>query len=135
MDPILIGFLAIAIVGLLFMNSRARKRQAESTAFRQSLEPGQEVMTASGLFGTVTAVHGDRVTLASAGGAETVWLNAAIAKLVEPEPEDEPDEADSDDVQGEEPADVVPSTTDSPVEQLPEGPASDDDTRRGDTTR
>lgn len=133
MDPILIGFLAIAIVGLLFMNSRARKRQAESTAFRQSLEPGQEVMTASGLFGTVVAVHGDRVTLASAGGGETVWLNAAIAKLVEPEPEDEPDETDAE--EDEAPADVVPGGSDAAGEPLPGSPASDDDARPGDTTR
>lgn len=134
MDPILIGFLAIAIVGLLFMNSRARKRQAESTAFRQSLEPGQEVMTASGLFGTVVAVDGDRVTLASAGGGETVWLNAAIAKLVEPEPEDEPDETDAE--EDEAPADVVPGGSDASAEPLPGTPASgDDDARPGDTTR
>lgn len=98
----LLIFMALAIVGLFFMNSRARKRQAEATAFRTNLQPGQEVMTSSGMFGTVTAVDGDKVTLISSGGQESVWLLAAIAKLVEDEPtetedSDEPVTADADD--------------------------------------
>ena len=88
----LLIFMALAVVGLFFMNSRARKRQAAATEFRTNLQPGQEVMTSSGMFGTVVAVDGDKVTLISSGGQESVWLLAAIAKLVEDEPETDDDE-------------------------------------------
>jgi len=88
----LLIFMALAVVGLFFMNSRARKRQAAATEFRSTLQPGQEVMTSSGMFGTVVAVDGDKVTLISSGGQESVWLLAAIAKLVEDEPEADVDD-------------------------------------------
>lgn len=91
----LLIFMALAVVGLFFMNSRARKRQAAATEFRTNLQPGQEVMTSSGMFGTVVAVDGDKVTLISSGGQESVWLLAAIAKLVEDEPETGEDDEDA----------------------------------------
>lgn len=94
----LLIFMVLAVVGLFFMNSRARKKQADATAFRSTLQPGQQVMTSSGMFGTVLAVDGDKVTLVSSGGQESVWLLAAIAKLVEDEPEIDDD--DDDDVAG-----------------------------------
>ena len=61
-------------------------RQKEAARFRDLLAPGQEVMTGSGFFGTVSAVDGDRITLASEG-IRTVWLRQAIAKVVEAEAE------------------------------------------------
>lgn len=79
----LLVFMGLAIVAMLFMSSRAKKRQAAATAFRDDLRPGQEVMTTSGMFGTVLEVEGDKVTLATSGGQESQWLLAAIAKLVE----------------------------------------------------
>jgi preprotein translocase subunit YajC len=81
----LLVFMALAIVAMLFMSSRARKRQAEATAFRTTLQAGQRVMTTSGMFGTVVGVDGDKVTLATSGGQESEWLLAAIAKLVDDE--------------------------------------------------
>lgn len=93
----LLIFMVLAVIGLFFMNSRARKKQAEATAFRTNLQAGQEVMTSSGMFGTVVAVDGDKVTLISSGGQESVWLLAAIAKLVEEEPELD-DDVDDDEV-------------------------------------
>ncbi|WP_420114702.1 preprotein translocase subunit YajC [Pseudactinotalea sp.] len=83
----LLIFMGLAIVAMLFMSSRARKKQAAATEFRSTLHAGQEVMTTSGMFGTVVHVDGDKVTLISSGGQESVWLLAAIAKLVENEPE------------------------------------------------
>lgn len=89
----LLIFMVLAVAGLFFMNSRARKKQQEATAFRTALEPGQQVMTSSGMFGTVVGVDGDKVTLVSSGGQESVWLLAAIAKQV-----DDLTETDDDDV-------------------------------------
>lgn len=98
----LLIFMVLAVVGLFFMNSRARKKQQEATAFRTTLQPGQQVMTSSGMFGTVVGVDGDKVTLVSSGGQESVWLLAAIAKQVDDEPET--DEDDDDDVVQDAPA-------------------------------
>jgi len=92
----LLIFMVLAVVGLFFMNSRARKKQADASAFRTTLQPGQQVMTSSGMFGTVAEIDGDKVTLFTSGGQESVWLLAAIAKLVEDEPEAESDEDDAD---------------------------------------
>lgn len=84
-NPAVLVFLALAVGGLWFMNSRAKKQQRAQSEFRDNLQVGQEVMTGSGMFGTITAVDGDRITIESTPGASSQWLRAAIAKLVEPE--------------------------------------------------
>lgn len=78
-------FLIVAMLGLMFwMSSRQRKQQKAQQEFRSELAPGHEVMTASGLFGTVVDIDeaNDRITLDSAG-SRSVWLRAAIAKRVD----------------------------------------------------
>ncbi|WP_402465148.1 preprotein translocase subunit YajC [Isoptericola aurantiacus] len=76
---ILFGVLAALMI---FMSSRTRKQQKQQAEFRSSLEPGQEVMTGSGMVGTVVDVdeEADIVTIESTPGAQTRWLRAAIAK-------------------------------------------------------
>lgn len=96
------GFLIILVllVGVMwFMSNRTRKQQQKAQEFRSNLKPGDEVMTGSGLFGTVVAVEDDVVTLESTPGSQSRWLKAAIAKLVEPPAvaDDEDDEAEADD--------------------------------------
>lgn len=92
--------LAIALGALWLMSSRTRKQQRAAQEFRNNLIPGDEVMTASGLLGTVVAVEDDVITLESSPGAHTRWIRAAIAKKIEPpvdEIDDVEDEADLDD--------------------------------------
>ncbi|EYR64480.1 preprotein translocase subunit YajC [Actinotalea ferrariae CF5-4] len=81
--------LAVAFGFLWLMTRRTRKMQKETTAFRENLVPGQEVMTGSGLFGTVVAAEGDVVTIETSPGVTSRWLRAAIAKLVDPPVEDD----------------------------------------------
>ena len=102
MESISFLFIALAVVALFYMSSRNRKQQRKAMDFRSSLAPGQEVMTGSGLFGTVVAVDPDKdiITLESTpGGAQTRWLRAAIAKRIDPPVPDDagaeiPDDAD-----------------------------------------
>lgn len=83
MELILIAVLAFAM--MWWMSNRSKKQQRAALSFRDSLEVGQEVMTGSGLFGVIVDVEEDRITLETEpGGARTVWLRAAIAKLVDP---------------------------------------------------
>jgi preprotein translocase subunit YajC len=87
--------LAIALGALWLMSSRTRKQQRAAQEFRNNLEAGDEVMTASGLLGTVVAVEDDVITLESSPGAHTRWIRAAIAKKIEP-PVEEIDDVDDD---------------------------------------
>jgi preprotein translocase subunit YajC len=95
--------LILAVVGigaLWLMSSRSRKQQKAAQEARNNLVPGDEVMTASGLFGTVVGEEGDVITLEVSPGVTTRWVRAAIMKKVEPaavaETEAEADEQDPD---------------------------------------
>lgn len=76
--------LALAFGAMWLMTSRTRKQQRAAADFRANLEVGQEVMTGSGLYGTIVAVDGDTITLESTPGNQSRWIRAAIAKLVPP---------------------------------------------------
>jgi len=92
--------LALALGALWLMSSRTRKQQRVAQEFRNNLVPGDEVMTASGLLGTVVAVEDDVITLESSPGAHTRWIRAAIAKKIDPpveEIDDVEDDADLED--------------------------------------
>jgi preprotein translocase subunit YajC len=79
---------AVLLALMFFMSSRTRKQQKEQQAFRAQLAPGQEVMTGSGLVGTVVAIDeaADTVTIESTPGVQTRWLRAAVAKRVDTAP-------------------------------------------------
>ncbi|HEU5005353.1 MAG TPA: preprotein translocase subunit YajC [Jatrophihabitantaceae bacterium] len=70
----------VLLVGMLFLSMRNRRRQAAAEAERvQQIEVGTEVMTTSGLYGTVVAKGGDgTVVLAIAPGVEVKWALAAL---------------------------------------------------------
>lgn len=124
-NSFLLIFMVLAVAALFFMNSRARKRQTAANAFRDHLQPGQEVMTTSGMFATVVDVEDDRVTLQTAGGQQAQWLKVAIARLVE-------DEAEA--VEAEETAEAEETDpTDGGVQDAPVDDPSD--TPRDDTSR
>src|SRR5665647_2301627 len=101
MDPSFLIILLFGVGMLWFMSRRTRKQQHEAARFRDNLEAGQEVMTGSGLFGTVVEVESDRVTLEIAPGSTSQWLKAAIAKRDDPEDGEELEDEDEDeDVDG-----------------------------------
>ncbi len=91
--------LILAVVAFWFMSRRTRKQQRAQQEFRNTLEAGDEVMTASGMIGTVVEIEDDAITLESEpGGGRTRWVRAAIAKKIEPPvvDEDEVDDVDDD---------------------------------------
>ena len=117
---ILLGGLVLL---MFWMTSRTKKRQRAAEEFRDNLSVGQEVMTGSGLFGTIVAVEDERVTLRSGNGADastSEWLRQAIAKVVEPvQSLDEDVRADASD----EPA----GDTDGPTKRDIRGSAASDE--------
>jgi len=134
MDFSFIIILALAFGAMWLMTNRTRKQQRQAADFRANLEVGQEVMTGSGLFGTVVDIDDDIITLESTPGNESRWLRAAIAKLVEPpvdEDDDEEydeDEADDDESYGseEESRDAI-DVPDDLSSMPPARPSTDDD--------
>ena len=77
--PILI--LALLLVGMMAFTRRNRARSAlADQQRRQSLVPGAEVMTTSGLYGTVVSINpeDDSVLLSIAPGVEVKWTIAAL---------------------------------------------------------
>ena len=93
-DPTILVILVLLVGVMWFMSNRSRKQQQKAQEFRSNLKPGDEVMTGSGLFGTVVAVEYDTVTLESSPGTQTRWLKAAIAKLIEPPVDEDADDED-----------------------------------------
>lgn len=122
MDISFILILALAAGAMFLMTSRTRKQQREAQNFRATLAPGQEVMTGSGMFGTIVDVddEADVITIESTPGNQSRWLRAAIAKLVDPPVETEEPETD----ETSEPAavygsaDADPSTSKGDVDDL-----------------
>jgi preprotein translocase subunit YajC len=82
---------------LLLIRPQQRQRRAQR-ALVESLDVGDEVITMSGIFGTVRAVDDESVTLEVAPGTEMRFLKGAVArKLVfnEDEYEDGEDEQEA----------------------------------------
>jgi preprotein translocase subunit YajC len=73
----------IVVIGLLAFSARARRRQAAVAADRaEHITVGSEVMTTSGLYGTVVARNDDETVMMSiAPGVEVKWALAALRDM------------------------------------------------------
>ena len=93
------GFLIlIVILGALWLLFAlpARRKRAAHVAMQDSLAPGDEVITAGGLHGTVTDLEDGHVRLEIAEGVVVTLDRRAVAAVateveVETEPEPEPE--------------------------------------------
>ncbi|MFZ0325588.1 MAG: preprotein translocase subunit YajC [Actinomycetes bacterium] len=74
--------LVLPLVALWFLIIRpAQRRQRDALALRQSLSPGLDVITTSGLIGTLTQVDDDEVSVSVAPGVELRMVKAAIGRV------------------------------------------------------
>ncbi|MBD3778532.1 MULTISPECIES: preprotein translocase subunit YajC [unclassified Cellulomonas] len=127
MDYSFLLILAIGLGAMFLLSSRQRKAQRQQLSFRDNLQPGQEVMTGSGMYGTVVEVEDDVVTLESTPGNRSRWIKAAIARLVEP-PVEEDEVEDEDDAEWrDEPGAVPPGLIDVPDDLSSLQPPRDDE--------
>jgi preprotein translocase subunit YajC len=95
MFPLLLVLLAVP----LFLSARKQKRAvAEQQSLLKSLEPGDRVMTTSGLYATVADVSDDDSTidLEIADGVVTTWLRQAIREKVVADTDAVVDDVDDD---------------------------------------
>lgn len=74
--------LLIAMIGFTFWSTRQQKKQQQKVQdYRESLKPGTEVATVSGLLGTVESVDLDRdVVIINSEGNLTKWRIQAITE-------------------------------------------------------
>jgi preprotein translocase subunit YajC len=122
--PLIILLLFIPI----FLSGRRQRRQAqEMQTLQASLEPGDVVMTTSGLRGTVVdSSYEDTVDIEIADGVVTTWVRAAVREKVNPTTADEP-AAEEPDTSADSPSttsslegsslDSAPSTEAAPVRE------------------
>ncbi len=81
MDPALLLVAGLAII-LLLQFSRVRRQQREVRATQAALDVGSEVVTASGMVGTVVALSGATLTLAGPDGGLTRWVSGAVVRVL-----------------------------------------------------
>lgn len=91
----LLPFVLILLVFyLLFFRPQQKRRQQEQN-MQSSLLPGQEVMTKSGIYGTIVDVHDNDVELEISPGTRIRMIKAGIAEVLIPQDpsgiEDHPD--------------------------------------------
>src|SRR5437764_12347604 len=87
-------FILILLVGMWFLLIRPqRRRQMEAQRLVQSLEVGKEIVTAGGLYGTITALEADEARVQIADGVEVRIAKRAIAGVLSDDEEpEEPEE-------------------------------------------
>jgi preprotein translocase subunit YajC len=112
---IFIALLGLAFYFLILRPQRKRQQAVQQTM--NALSPGNRVMLASGLFGTVVSVGPKQVVLEISPGTELTVLKQAISRIVTADDEDnveEHDELDEDDTV------TADAAIEEPREPLPE---------------
>lgn len=92
------GFLLILIIGFILMwlliIVPQRRRQAAQQQLISSLEPGDEIITAGGLYGTIRTVGEEELGVEVAPGVDVRIAKRAVATVLPPEEEEEEEAAE-----------------------------------------
>ena len=83
-DLLMFGMIAVLLV-FMFMSSNKRKKQAAETASKVVV--GAKIMLTSGIYGEITEITNDRITLKSGGSTVLEVAKGAVARVVENAPE------------------------------------------------
>jgi preprotein translocase subunit YajC len=119
MDGFLFVVLAIFVIMYLLLIRPQRQQQRRHNEMVENLKPGDEVVTAGGIYGDVTEVQADRVSLEIAEDVEIEVAKRAIASIVPPEQPGEQAGA----------VQEVPPAEDEPQAE-PDEPVREEDTAR-----
>ena len=110
MNPGLLVIVALFVVFWLLLIRPQRRRQRAQEEMIANLRVGDEIVTAGGLYGDITAIEDDEVYLRIADGVEVRVARRAVAGVMLDDDEDEEDEAAPEDGEEEvEPAPEPPS--------------------------
>jgi preprotein translocase subunit YajC len=88
-------FIIVILILMWFLLIRPqRRRQQDSQRLIDSLAVGDEIVTAGGLYGTITDLEEDEARVEIADGIEVRVAKRAIAGVLTEEEEDEEDDPD-----------------------------------------
>lgn len=136
---LLLALMAVAFWLLVLRPARTRQRDAQN--LQNSIAVGDEVMTGSGIFGTVVALDDERFQLEVSPGVQIWFLRPALSKVVESTTDETEDttkalpEAESDQAQASEEPGVkdsigTPATDGAPhVTEQVDAPETSDGSR------
>jgi preprotein translocase subunit YajC len=86
-DPIsLVPILGCIVVFWVFMIAPERKQRKKREEMLKNLKKGDEVVTSSGLYGSIVQVHEGVVTLQVADGVRMRFAQSSIGSVNTPEP-------------------------------------------------
>ena len=103
MDAGLLLIVALFVLFWLLLIRPQRRRQRDQEVMIANLRVGDEIVTAGGLYGDITAIEGDEVYVEIAQGVEVRVARRAVAGVM---PDDDEDADGDDDV--EEPHEAPP---------------------------
>ncbi len=110
----LIPFVLILLAFYLLIIRPARNRSRAASALQERLAPGVEVMTTSGMYGTIVEIDEDSISLEVAPGTTIRFAKAAVGQVRSPEPADAVagDADDAEDADDDETGDGTQATRD-----------------------
>lgn len=76
--------IAVVVFMFFFMGRNQRKQRQRVADLQSQLVPGQQVMTGSGIYGTIVDTADDRVQLEIAPGVVITAAKQAVVRTVEP---------------------------------------------------
>ena len=94
MDALILFPLMFLVMWLLFVRPQQKRVRAQQALLSQ-LQEGDEVVTSSGLIGTLTAVGDDEVVVELSPGVHVRLLRGAVARKISPDEYDDEDDAES----------------------------------------
>ena len=118
------GLLVIALLAVLFyllLIRPQRGRQTVQSQMLSSLEVGDEIVTAGGLYGYVRELGDEELLVEIAPGTSVRIARRAIAAVLEPDEDEEDEELEEAD---EEPAEEPAEEVEEPAAEGGQGPAA-----------
>ena len=82
MGAVIVIVLLVGLFWLLLVRPQ-RRQAAEQRELIESLEPGDEIVSAGGLYGVITSIDGDELHVEIADGLVVRMARGAVAGLVE----------------------------------------------------
>lgn len=86
-DPLSLLMIVGAGLAFYFLIIRpGKQRQRQQQDMISALQPGAEIMTSAGIFGTVAVVTDEQISLEVSPGVYLRILPAAVSRVIEPAP-------------------------------------------------
>ena len=89
---------AVLVLAYLLLIRPARKRAREVSAMQTALSPGDEIMLTSGIFGRVTDIADEKLSVEIAPGVVVTAHRGAVGKIVRDQPVVEPEPPEDSDL-------------------------------------